>query len=52
LPARPDTVAPDGSHVRILGRVEGGRNRFEGSGRALLDNPEVRTMYLGGALVN
>jgi branched-chain amino acid transport system ATP-binding protein len=32
--------------------LELGRNRFEGSGRALLDNPEVRTMYLGGALVN
>jgi branched-chain amino acid transport system ATP-binding protein len=32
--------------------LELGRNRFEGSGRALLDNPEVRTLYLGGALVN
>jgi branched-chain amino acid transport system ATP-binding protein len=32
--------------------LELGRNRFEGSGRALLDDPEVRTMYLGGALVN
>jgi len=32
--------------------LELGRNRFEGSGRSLLDNPEVRTMYLGGALVN
>ena len=32
--------------------LELGRNRYEGSGRALLDNPEVRTMYLGGALVN
>ena len=32
--------------------LELGRNRFEGSGRALLDNPEVRTMYLGGALLN
>jgi branched-chain amino acid transport system ATP-binding protein len=32
--------------------LELGRNRFEGTGRALLDNPEVRTMYLGGALVN
>jgi branched-chain amino acid transport system ATP-binding protein len=28
--------------------LELGRNRFEGSGRALLDDPEVRTMYLGG----
>jgi ABC-type branched-subunit amino acid transport system ATPase component len=28
--------------------LELGRNRVEGSGRALLDNPEVRTMYLGG----
>jgi len=28
--------------------LELGRNRFEGTGRALLDNPEVRTMYLGG----
>jgi len=32
--------------------LELGRNRFEGSGRSLLDNPEVRTMYLGGALLN
>jgi branched-chain amino acid transport system ATP-binding protein len=31
--------------------LELGRNRFEGSGRALLDNPEVRTMYLGGVIV-
>ena len=30
--------------------LELGRNRFEGTGRALLDNPEVRTMYLGGNL--
>ncbi len=28
--------------------LELGRNRFEGTGRALLNNPEVRTMYLGG----
>jgi len=28
--------------------LELGRNRFEGTGRALLDNPEVRRMYLGG----
>ncbi len=28
--------------------LELGRNRFEGSGRALLDNPEVRQHYLGG----
>ena len=28
--------------------LELGRNRFEGTGRALLENPEVRTMYLGG----
>ena len=28
--------------------LELGRNRFEGTGRALLDNPEVRQMYLGG----
>jgi branched-chain amino acid transport system ATP-binding protein len=28
--------------------LELGRNRFEGPGRALLDNPEVRQMYLGG----
>jgi branched-chain amino acid transport system ATP-binding protein len=28
--------------------LELGRNRFEGAGRALLENPEVRTMYLGG----
>ena len=27
--------------------LELGRNRFEGTGRALLENPEVRTMYLG-----
>jgi ABC-type branched-subunit amino acid transport system ATPase component len=31
--------------------LELGRNRFEGSGRELLDNPDVRTMYLGGAIV-
>jgi branched-chain amino acid transport system ATP-binding protein len=31
--------------------LELGRNRFEGTGRALLDNPEVRTMYLGGVAV-
>jgi ABC-type branched-subunit amino acid transport system ATPase component len=30
--------------------LELGRNRFEGTGRDLLDNPDVRTMYLGGAL--
>jgi ABC-type branched-subunit amino acid transport system ATPase component len=29
--------------------LELGRNRFEGTGRALLENPEVRRMYLGGA---
>jgi len=28
--------------------LELGRNRFEGTGRALLANPEVRQMYLGG----
>jgi len=28
--------------------LELGRNRFEGTGRALLDNPEVRQHYLGG----
>ena len=28
--------------------LELGRNRFEGTGRELLDNPEVRQMYLGG----
>jgi branched-chain amino acid transport system ATP-binding protein len=28
--------------------LELGRNRFEGTGRALLDNPDVRQMYLGG----
>ena len=28
--------------------LELGRNRFEGTGRALLENPEVRTHYLGG----
>ena len=31
--------------------LELGRNRFEGTGRALLDNPEVRTMYLGGVIL-
>jgi len=30
--------------------LELGRNRFEGTGQALLDNPEVRRMYLGGQL--
>jgi branched-chain amino acid transport system ATP-binding protein len=29
--------------------LELGRNRFEGTGRGLLDNPEVRQLYLGGA---
>jgi branched-chain amino acid transport system ATP-binding protein len=28
--------------------LELGRNRFEGTGRALLEDPEVRRMYLGG----
>jgi len=28
--------------------LELGRNRFEGTGRDLLDNPEVRHHYLGG----
>jgi ABC-type branched-subunit amino acid transport system ATPase component len=28
--------------------LELGRNRFEGTGRELLDNPDVRQMYLGG----
>jgi ABC-type branched-subunit amino acid transport system ATPase component len=28
--------------------LELGRNRFEGTGRALLDDPEVRAHYLGG----
>jgi branched-chain amino acid transport system ATP-binding protein len=30
--------------------LELGRNRYEGTGRELLDNPEVRTMYLGGGM--
>jgi ABC-type branched-subunit amino acid transport system ATPase component len=30
--------------------LELGRNRSEGTGRELLDNPEVRAMYLGGAV--
>src|SRR5512145_2856525 len=28
--------------------LELGRNRYEGTGRGLLDNPDVRTLYLGG----
>ncbi len=28
--------------------LELGRNRYEGTGRELLDNPDVRKMYLGG----
>jgi ABC-type branched-subunit amino acid transport system ATPase component len=28
--------------------LELGRNRFEGTGRELLDNPDVRRHYLGG----
>jgi branched-chain amino acid transport system ATP-binding protein len=28
--------------------LELGRNRFEGSGRELLENPQVRSLYLGG----
>ncbi len=37
--------------LAISGRgfvLELGRNRFEGTGRALLDDPEVRAHYLGG----
>jgi ABC-type branched-subunit amino acid transport system ATPase component len=30
--------------------LELGRNRYEGTGRELLDNPDVRTMYLGGGV--
>ena len=30
--------------------LELGRNRFEGSGRELLENPEVRRLYLGGGV--
>jgi branched-chain amino acid transport system ATP-binding protein len=30
--------------------LELGRNRYEGRGQELLDNPEVRTMYLGGGV--
>ena len=30
--------------------LELGRNRYEGGGRELLDNPEVATMYLGGGV--
>jgi ABC-type branched-subunit amino acid transport system ATPase component len=30
--------------------LELGRNRFEGAGRDLLENPEVRRMYLGGGI--
>jgi ABC-type branched-subunit amino acid transport system ATPase component len=30
--------------------LELGRNRFEGTGHDLLANPDVRTMYLGGAV--
>jgi ABC-type branched-subunit amino acid transport system ATPase component len=29
--------------------LELGKNRFEGTGRALLEDPEVRAHYLGGA---
>ena len=28
--------------------LELGRNRFEGTGQALLNNPEVKRLYLGG----
>lgn len=34
------------SHLAFV--LELGRNRFEGTGRELLDNPEVRAHYLGG----
>ena len=30
--------------------LELGRNRFEGTGRELLDNDEVRGLYLGGGV--
>ena len=30
--------------------LELGRNRYEGTGRELLDSPDVRTMYLGGGV--
>ena len=33
------------AYPRVL---ELGRNRFEGTGRALLENPDVRAHYLGG----
>jgi ABC-type branched-subunit amino acid transport system ATPase component len=29
--------------------LELGRNRFEGTGRALLENGEIRRLYLGGS---
>ncbi len=29
--------------------LELGKNRFEGTGRELLANPDVRRLYLGGA---
>ena len=29
--------------------LEGGQNRFEGSGDALLTDPQVAELYLGGA---
>jgi ABC-type branched-subunit amino acid transport system ATPase component len=31
--------------------LELGRNRYEGTGRELLENPEVRRMYLGGGVL-
>ena len=34
------------SHRGVV--LELGRNRFEGTGQALLDDPEVRAHYLGG----
>ena len=34
------------SHRGVV--LELGQNRFEGTGQALLDNPEVRAHYLGG----
>lgn len=37
--------------LAIAGRgsvLELGRNRFEGPGRTLLDDPEVKRLYLGG----
>jgi len=45
-PSFPGLKALSVSHVAYV--LELGKNRLEGPGKALLDNPEVQRLYLGG----